>query len=59
MKKFGVIVGLKDGSWKRIDVYARTRDIAVSNVYKKYGNEIEFVCGVVFKEENEKSKVLV
>ena len=51
MKKFGVIVGLKDGSWKRIDVYGRTRNDAVNKVYKQHGNEIEFVCGVVAKSE--------
>lgn len=52
MKKFGVIVGLKDGSWKRIDVYGRTRNDAVNKVYKKHGDEIEFVCGVVAKSES-------
>lgn len=49
--KFNVIVGLNDGTWKKIAVAAKTRNDAVEKACKKHKDEIAFVCGVEFVEQ--------
>ena len=46
MKKFRVVIGLKDGTWERVEVSASTRAFAVEKVCAKYKEQVEFVCGV-------------
>lgn len=51
MVKFKVIVGLNDGTWKKISVSANTRNEAVDKACSKHKNEIAFVCGVETVDE--------
>lgn len=51
MFKFNVIVGLNDGTWKKIVVSAKTRNDAVEKAYSKHKDEIAFVCGAETIEE--------
>lgn len=49
--KFKVVVGLNDGTWKKIVVSAKTGNDAVEKAYSKHKDEIAFVCGVETVEE--------
>lgn len=51
MFKFKVVVGLNDGTWKKIVVSAKTGNDAVEKAYSKHKDEIAFVCGVETVEE--------